>query len=210
MLESNHLEWLHAGPEFTAFSRKDGSTSSSVESYANSWPPEIHLSPRISYSHEHILEEYLVPKSASQGYLTWLLCYTEITHFVTHIARRSNRRIQTSVIVLLAVILNLNWARNTYCLKLPQLMLASSPSSLLEAQRCGTWREHLKWSSVTAPHCPGAPHWQMHNEHTLSTRPASWGGRDSEVGTCHKWLTDRQHWRSSDNTQWCSNGSLKL
>ena len=36
VLESNHLEWLHAGPEFTAFSRKDGSTSSSVESYANS------------------------------------------------------------------------------------------------------------------------------------------------------------------------------
>jgi len=36
MLESDHLEKLQARPEFTAFSYKDGSTSNSLESCADS------------------------------------------------------------------------------------------------------------------------------------------------------------------------------
>ena len=35
-LESDHLEKLQARPEFTAFSHKDGSTSNSLESCADS------------------------------------------------------------------------------------------------------------------------------------------------------------------------------
>ena len=70
-LESDH-EKFQARHEFTAFSHKDGSTSNSLESWADSWPPEVHISPR---SHEHFLEQS-VPKSASRSRQTWLFRYT--------------------------------------------------------------------------------------------------------------------------------------
>jgi len=45
-LESNHLEELQARPEFTALSHKDRSTANSLESCADSLPPEVYTSPR--------------------------------------------------------------------------------------------------------------------------------------------------------------------
>ena len=40
-LESDHLETLQARPDFTAFSRKHGSSFSSLHSYIDSWPSEF-------------------------------------------------------------------------------------------------------------------------------------------------------------------------
>ena len=63
VLESNHLEKLQARPEFTAFSHKGRSTAS-LGSCADSLPPEVYTSPRVSSSHEQFLVQS-VPNSAS-------------------------------------------------------------------------------------------------------------------------------------------------
>ena len=76
-LESDHLEKRQARPKFTAFSHKNGSTSNSFESCADSWPPQVYISPRIRRSHEQFLEQS-VPNSASRSRPTWLFRYTEI------------------------------------------------------------------------------------------------------------------------------------
>ena len=95
-LESDHLEKLQARSEFTAFSHKDGSTANSLESCADSWLPEVYISPRISHWYEQFLEQS-VPNSASRSHLTWLFRYTEITpiSLSTDITRIGNRRIRT-------------------------------------------------------------------------------------------------------------------
>ena len=59
------LEKLQVGPDFTAFSHKDGSVFNSLESCTDSWAPGIHIYPVISCSHECFLEQS-VPNSASR------------------------------------------------------------------------------------------------------------------------------------------------
>jgi len=86
-LESDHLEKLQARPEFTVFSHKDRSTSNSLKSCADSWPPEVHIYPRVSRSHGHSFRNSL---------RTWK---SHNSDSVTDIIVRSNGQIQTQPIV---------------------------------------------------------------------------------------------------------------